>query len=60
MRKLTKLNIDALKNENPVLSTIEERMITGGWIRRLLVLFIVVCDGLQYRFHQGYLCPLFV
>ena len=30
MKKLTKLNIDALKNENPVLSTIEERMITGG------------------------------
>ena len=30
MKKLTKLNIDALKREVPVLSTIEERIITGG------------------------------
>ena len=30
MKRLTKLNIDALKREVPVLSTIEERIITGG------------------------------
>jgi len=33
MKKLTKLNIDALKREVPVLSTIEERIITGGTVQ---------------------------